>query len=91
MYISPPFSVLTILAVGLTGIAWLAPLQSMPPQKSVQLSEATFGTLELWGRTHLANDGNALSVSQVIEAMMGNCGHANDNFPRLSPTAFEPR
>jgi hypothetical protein len=69
MKISPPIGVLAILAVGLAGAAWLAPLPREKTQAGVTLSSATYQKLSLWGKEHADAGGRPQTVAQVIETL----------------------
>jgi hypothetical protein len=67
MYISPPITVLAILAAMVAGTLWLAPPQREVAQVTAILPTATYQRLALWGKEHPGADGRALNVVQVIE------------------------
>ena len=67
MHLSPPITVLPILAVGLAGTVSLAPPPNKPSRATVTLSTATYQKLALWAKEHTGADGRPLTVVQVIE------------------------
>lgn len=69
MYVSPPLTILAILAVGLAGTTWFAPLEHGPARVALSLSTATYDKLASWGREQAGADGRPLSVEQVIEEL----------------------
>lgn len=69
MYISPPISVLAILAVGLAGTAWVAPPQREVAQVTVGLPAATYSKLTLLAKGRIGTDGQPLTVAQIIEEL----------------------
>ena len=55
MHVSPPITVLAVLAVMVAGAVWLAPPQREVAQVSAMLPTSTYQKLALWGgRTTLA-------------------------------------
>ena len=72
MRLSPPITVLAILAVMITGTVWLAP----PPQEAMQITvvlpTATHQKLAQWGADHPGTDGRPLTVLQAIEELASN-------------------
>ena len=69
MHVSPPITVLAILAAMLAGAVWLAPPQRELAQVTVMLPTATYQKLALWGKEHGGADGRPLTVVQVIEEL----------------------
>jgi hypothetical protein len=80
MYISPPITVLAILAAMVASVVWLAPPQREVAQVTVMLPTATYQRLALWGKEHPGADGRALDVVQVIEELANNW-KKNDKAP----------
>ena len=72
MYISPPIAVPILLAIGIGATAMLAPPQREPAQVSVTLSATTYSKLALWAKDHAGEDGEILTVEQVIEEFVNN-------------------
>ena len=73
MYISPPIAVLAILAAGLASGAWLDPPREAM-SVTITLPEATYQKLSLWGKERSGEDGQPLSVAQVIEELATEMG-----------------
>ena len=67
MYVSPPVSVLAIVAIAFTGVAWL----KSPPREVVRITvavpTATYKKLLLWGQKHTDPNGQAPAVETIIE------------------------
>jgi len=78
MQLSPPITILALLAVMVAGTVSLAPPQRQVVQISVMLPTATHQKLANWGRQHASADGRALTVAQVIEAFAGNWTKASE-------------
>lgn len=72
MRLSPPITVLALMAAMVAGVVWIAPPQRQAAQVTVMLPTATHQKLANWGRTHAGADGRALTVAQVIESFAGN-------------------
>lgn len=68
MYISPPIAVLAILAAGLASTAGLEPPREVTPV-TVMLPATTYQKLSLWGKERIGEDGQPLTVVQVIEEL----------------------
>jgi hypothetical protein len=69
MYISPPITILAILAIGLAGTAWLTSPRNETTQVSVMLPTATYRKLEHWGKVQAGVDGRPLTAAQIIEEL----------------------
>ncbi len=74
MHLSPPITVLSILAVMLAGTAWLAPPQREAAEITVALPAGTYQRLALWGKAHVGADGKPRTVVQVIEDLEARLG-----------------
>lgn len=70
MRVSPPIAVIVLLVVTVVVAVWISP----PPQKveqiTVALSTATHQKLALWGKEHPGENGQLLTVVQVIEQLV---------------------
>lgn len=64
MHVSPPISVLVIMAAVVAAAVWFA-----PPQREMGQVTATYQKLVLWGREHAGADGRPLTVALVIEEL----------------------
>ncbi len=69
MHVSPPISVLVIMAAVVAAAVWFAPPQREMGQVTVVLPTATYQKLVLWGREHAGADGRPLTVALVIEEL----------------------
>ena len=78
MHVSPPITVLAIMAAMVAGAVWLAPPQREMAQVTVVLPTATYQKLALWGKEHAGADGRPLTVVQVIEEFASKWGKDND-------------
>jgi hypothetical protein len=67
MSVSPPLSVLAILAAALAGTAWLAPQPSPLRPVTVNLSAAAYGELANEAQRRSTVDGSPMTVSGIIE------------------------
>ena len=72
MQLSPPITILALMATLVACTVWLAPPQRQAAQVTVMLPTATHQKLAHWGRTHADASGRALTVAQVIEAIADN-------------------
>ena len=78
MQVSPPITVLAILAAMVAGTVWLAPPQREVAQVTVMLPMATYQKLARWGKEHAGADGRPLTVVQVIEELANNSAKVNE-------------
>ncbi len=74
MHVSPPITVLAIMAAMVAGAVWLAPPQREMAQVTVVLPTATYQKLALWGKEHAGADGRPLTAVQVIEELANQAG-----------------
>ncbi len=69
MRLSPPLTVLIILAAMVAGTVWLAPPQRDAGQATVMLPTATYQKLALWGKEQAGAGGRPLTVAQIIDEL----------------------
>lgn len=69
MHVSPPITILAIVAVMVAVTAWLAPPPGDVAQVSVVLSAATHQKLAILGKQNAAVDGRTRTVTQVIQEL----------------------
>lgn len=67
MRLSPPITVLCLMAALVAGTVWLAPSKRDASQVPVMLPAATYHKLVLLGEGRVGVDGKALTVVQLIE------------------------
>lgn len=72
MQVSPPITVLAIMAVLVAVAVWLAPPPREVAQVNVTLPTATHQRLVQWGKEHAGADGRPLTIVQVIEELADN-------------------
>jgi hypothetical protein len=69
MTLSPPITIIALLAVGVAGVTWFAPPEPQPPYVAVHLSAATFDKLEHWAKDHPGRSGQPPTVEQAIDLL----------------------
>ncbi len=74
MHVSPPITVLAIIAAMVAGAVWLAPSEREVARVTVVLPTATSQKLALLGKEHAGADGRPLTVVQVIEELANQAG-----------------
>lgn len=88
MQVSPPITVLAMMAALVAVTVWLAPPPREAAQVTVVLPIATHQKLVLWGKEHADADGRTLTIAQVIEELadkweQDNEAPANQSAPRV--------
>jgi hypothetical protein len=74
MRLSPPLTILAILAASLAGAAWFAPPMEASSQAVVVLPAATYQKLVLWAKEHTDLEGRPSSVAKAIETLADQMG-----------------
>ena len=69
MYISPPITVLAILAIAYTATVLLTPPPREIAHVTLVIPSTTYKKLVLWGQANTGTDGRPLTVVQVIEEL----------------------
>lgn len=69
MRLSPPITVLCLMAALVAGTVWLAPPKGEVSQVPVILPAATYHKLVLLGEGRVGMDGKAMTVAQLIEEL----------------------
>ena len=72
MRISPPITVLAILGVAFSGMAWLRAPARDEVRVSVTIPTATYEKLVLWGQANVSADGQAPTAGQALEQIVTN-------------------
>ena len=70
MTLSPPISIIALLAVSVAGVTWYAPPDPQPKYVAVHVPAATYDKLEHWARGHPSESGQPLTVEQAIDMLM---------------------
>ena len=74
MRLSPPITVLAILAVTLAAAAWIVPPMETSSRATVVLPAATYQKLVQWGKEHMDAEGKPSTVAQAIETLSKGMG-----------------
>jgi len=69
MTLSPPITIIALLAVGVAGVTWYAPPAPQPKYVAVQVSVATYDRLALWAKDRPSPSGQPVTVAQAIEIL----------------------
>lgn len=69
MTLSPPMTIIALLAVGVAGVTWYAPPDLGPKYVAVHVSVATFDKLKHWAKNHPGASGQPMTMEQVIDVL----------------------
>jgi hypothetical protein len=78
MYVSPPITILALLAVAIAGAAWLKPPHREAAQVPVSASNATYSQFVLWTKDLAIAERQYLTAEQFIEALANKLGKDNE-------------
>jgi len=69
MRLSPPITILALVAVGVAGVSWLMPPPREPASVAVQISIATHQKLAAWAKAHPGPTDQPMTVAQAIDVL----------------------